>query len=137
MNPLNLVLPAACALFVFSASAADPAPTLMDPAEQKAWEAIAARFTSPPTVKTDTPKTAELAVSGLKADAKGGGSASITVDKTSGHVVEVGSNGAGFRDEEFANFAAFPELHALVLWHNSGGFTGTGLACRSSTSSIA
>ncbi len=126
MNPLNFAHFAVYALIV-SAAVADPAPTLRDPAEQRAWEAIASRFTSAPSVKTDTAKATELAVSGLKSDPKGGGSASISVDKTGGHVVEVTSNGAGFRDEEFANFAAFPELRGLTLWHNSG-FTGTGLA---------
>lgn len=92
----------------------EPSP-LRFPEEQAAWAAIAARFTQPPTVKSDSAKTTELAVSGLRADAKGGGSASILVDKSSGHVVEVTSNGANFRDEEFAHFAAFAELRALTL----------------------
>jgi len=127
MNPRNFALCAVSLLFVCSA-AADPAPALRDPAEQRAWEAIAARFTAAPSVKTDTAKATELAVAGLKTDPKGGGSASISVDKASGRVTAVISNGAAFRDEEFVHFAAFPELRGLTLWHNSGGFTGIGLA---------
>jgi hypothetical protein len=78
-------------------------------------------------VKSDNSKTTELAVTGLHGKAKSDGSASILIEKSSGHVVEVTSNGANFRDEEFAHFAAFTELRALTLWHNSD-FTGTGLA---------
>lgn len=113
-----------------TSSAADPVPALKDPAEQKAWDAIVARFASAPSVKTDTPKTTELAVTGLKNDPKGGAAtASITFDKSSGRVVAVTSNGAGISDAEMASFAAFPELQNITLWHNSGnGFTGTGLA---------
>jgi hypothetical protein len=105
---------------------AEPSP-LRVPEEQAAWAVIVARFTESPTVKSDGAKTTELAVAGLRGKAKGEGSASILVDKASGHVVEVTSNGANFRDEEFAHFAAFAELRALTLWHNSD-FTGTGLA---------
>lgn len=115
---------------------AEPAPVLKDAAEQKAWVTIAARFSSAPSVKTDTAKEMELAVTGLKSDPKQGGSASILVDKTGGHVVAVISNGAAFSDEEVAGFAAFPELRNLTLWHNgnnnassgTAGFTGVGLA---------
>jgi hypothetical protein len=108
-------------------AASAPVPTLKDPAEQKALEAILTRFSGTPTVK-DGPKGMEVAAAGLKDDPKGGGSASVAIDKASGHVLEVTSNGAKLRDEEVAAFAAFPELRGLTLWHNSGGFTGTGLA---------
>jgi hypothetical protein len=110
--------------------AADPTPALKDPVEQKAWAAIAARFASAPSVKADNTKTTEIAVTGLKNDPKGANAtASITVDKASGHVVQVTSNGAGISDAEMAAFAAFPDLQNITLWHNSGnGFTGTGLA---------
>src|SRR5205814_8581079 len=97
---------------------------------QRAWNAIAARFASAPSVKSDTPKTQEVAVTGLKDDPKGGAAmASITLDKASGRVAAVQSNGASISDAEMASFAAFPELSNITLWHNSGaGFTGTGLA---------
>lgn len=98
------------------------------PEEQAAWKAIAARFTEAPKVKTDSAKTQELAVSGLRTGKPGdAGSASVTVDKASGHVIAVTANGANFNDAEIASFAAFSELNNLALFHNSG-FTGSGLA---------
>lgn len=121
------------AAIVFSipvlSSAADlPA---FSPDEKKAWEAIAARFTSEPKIKTDNAKVIEIAVAGLKdADRKGeNGTASVTLSKATGKVVTVTSNAAKFTDDEVAGFSAFPELKALTLWHNSGpSFTGKGLA---------
>jgi len=103
---------------------------LKDAVEQKAWEGIAARFSSGPEVKTDNAKTLELAVSRLKGNPKGeNGTASVTMDKASGKVVTVTSNSVGFTDEEVAGFAVFANLKALTLWHNGGEkFTGVGLA---------
>lgn len=120
----------ACSFALVAPAVADPAPALKDPAEQKAWAAIAARFVSAPSVKTDAPKTTEIAVTGLKNDPKGDkATASVIVDKASGRVVAIVSNGAGISDAEMASFGAFPELGNITLWHNSGnGFTGTGLA---------
>jgi hypothetical protein len=123
MKTLKCLL-AVIALASVSQSAESP---LRLPEEQAAWAAIVARFTESPTVKSDSAKTSELAVTGLRGKAKGEGSASILIDKASGHVVEVTSNGANFRDDDFVHFAAFAELHALTLWHNSD-FTGAGLA---------
>lgn len=116
--------------FAVAVSLAADAPVLKDSAEQKAWAAITARFISPPTVKTDSPKTTEVAVTGLKNDPKGDkATASIIIDKASGRVSAVVSNGAGISDAEMASFGAFSELSNITLWHNSGnGFTGTGLA---------
>jgi hypothetical protein len=132
-----MFLPKFCLLAVYTYSfaaaigvAADPAPSaLKDPAEQEAWATIAARFTSAPNVKADSAKTTEIAVSGLKDDPKGGNAtASITIDKATGRVTQVTSNGAKFTDAEFASFAEFPDLGNITLWHNSGeGFKGTGL----------
>jgi hypothetical protein len=123
--------PVALFLFVFTAFAAraeDPF-TLKFPGEQKAWETIAARFSGTPTV-TKNRGTIEVAVKGLKGPKPSEtATASIRVDEASGHVIEVGSNGAAFTDDEFATFAQFPELRGLTLWHNHGaGFNGTGLA---------
>ena len=101
------------------------------PEEKKAWDAIVERFTSEPVVKAETSKTLEVAVSGLKKDPKKGenGTASVTLDKATGRVTTVTSNGAAFTDEELGGFAAFRSLRAVTLWHNSGeGFTGSGLA---------
>jgi hypothetical protein len=97
------------------------------PEEQAAWQAIAARFTEAPKVKTDSAKTVELAVSGVRAGKTPDGNASILVDKTSGHVTAIIANAANFNDDEIAGFAAFSELNNLTLYHNSG-FTGAGLA---------
>jgi hypothetical protein len=98
------------------------------PEEQAAWKAIAARFAEAPKVKADSAKTIELAVSGLRASTPlGAASASIAIDKASGHVVAVTANAANFSDDEISSFAAFSELNNLALFHNSG-FTGTGLA---------
>ncbi len=98
------------------------------PEEQAAWKAIAARFVEAPKVKADSAKTTELAVSGLRASTPpSAASASITIDKTSGHVVAVTANAANFSDDEISSFAAFSELNNLALFHNSG-FTGAGLA---------
>jgi hypothetical protein len=110
--------------------AADEIPALKDAAEQKAWEGIAARFSSEPKVKTDNAKTLELAVSGLKGKAKGeDGTASVTMEKASGKVTMITSNVAAFTDEEVAGFTVFKNLKSLTLWHNSGEkFTGVGLA---------
>jgi hypothetical protein len=102
--------------------------TLRFPEEQAAWKAMAARFTEAPKAKADSAKSVELAVSGLRGSTTpGGASASITVDKTSGHVTVVTANGANFSDAEIGSFAAFSELNNLALFHNSG-FTGAGLA---------
>jgi len=99
------------------------------PEEKKGWEAIAARFNDGVTVKKDRGVT-ELSVKGLKQAKQGdAAAASVRVDEASGHVFEVGSNGAHFTDAEFAIFAKFPEVRALTLWHNGGtDFNGTGLA---------
>jgi hypothetical protein len=102
--------------------------TLRFPEEQAVWKAIAARFTEPPKVKTDSAKTLELAVTGVRGSkTPDAGSASVTVDKSSGHVIAVTANAANFSDAEISAFAAFSELNNLTLYHNSG-FTGTGLA---------
>ncbi|MEA3210707.1 MAG: hypothetical protein QOE70_3764 [Chthoniobacter sp.] len=125
MKPLQFlitVLALSC-----SSLGGEPAAPLRFPEEQTAWTAMAARFSEEPTVKSDSSKTIELAVAGLRGKEKGAGSASILVDKATGHVVEVTSNAANFRDEEFAYFGTFTELRALTLWHNSN-FTGVGLA---------
>jgi hypothetical protein len=129
MNRLKYAPLVVAVFLASSALAADSVPTLKDQAEQAAWDTIAARFASAPSVKTDTAKTLELAVTGLKNDPKGGAAtASITLDKASGRVVAVTSNGAKISDAEMAGFAAFAELSNITLWHNSGaGFTGTGL----------
>jgi hypothetical protein len=104
------------------------APALKFPEEQSAWNTIAARFSGTPAVK-DGKTTTEIAVTGLKADPKAASAtASITIDKASGHVVGITSNAAKFSDEEFKLFASFPELKGITLWHNSGGFTGKGIA---------
>lgn len=98
------------------------------PEEQAVWKAIAARFTEAPKVKTDSAKSVELAVSGLRGSkTPDAGSASVTVDKASGHVIGITSNGANFNDDEIASFSAFSDLATLTLYHNSG-FTGAGLA---------
>ncbi len=137
MKPILFV---AISLFIPAAlHASDAGITLRHPEEQKAWERIAARFSSSPTVKTDNPKVLELAVSGLKSDQGKGesGTASITMDKASGRVTVVTSNVARFTDEEVAGFAIFTELRALVLWHNSGkDFTGSGLSALSGLKSL-
>ena len=69
----------------------------------------------------------ELHLANLRGKPGSTGTASILVDKNSGHVLEVTSNSAAFTDAEFALFASFPELRALTLWHN-GSFDGSGLA---------
>lgn len=108
---------------------AEPAAALKFPGEQRAWEQIAARFDGAPIAKPDGAKTTEVSVTGLKADPKAAAAtASVRIDNATGHVVAVTSNGAKFTDDEFAIFTGFPELTALTLWHNSGGFTGTGAA---------
>lgn len=109
----------AATLVAFHAARADEPAAIKFPAEQTAWNAVVARFGTTPEVKPG-PKTTEYGVQGK-------GSASIQVDKASGHVVVFVSNGANFTDEEFKYFAAFSELNNLTLWHNSG-FTGTGLS---------
>src|SRR5258708_1042911 len=126
MKNLLLILGAAAALLPAPAFA-DPSPALRLPEEQKAWAAIAARFTEGPEVKSDKPATMELHLANLRGKPGSTGTASILVDKTSGHVLEVTSNSAAFTDAEFALFASFPELRALTLWHN-GSFDGSGLA---------
>ncbi len=109
--------------------AKEPMYALPFPEERQAWEAIAARFNDGFT-ETRGRGIVELAVKGLKGPKPAEtATASIRVDEASGHVIEVGSNGAHFTDPEFANFAKFPELRALTLWHNGGAdFNGTGLA---------
>lgn len=129
-TPIVLCAAAFLGVSVFSSAAAEDLQSLK-PEEKKAWEEIAARFSSEQRVKTNNAKVLELAVSGLKTAKKGGetGTASVTVSKSSGHVVTVTSNVAAFTDEEFGIFVAFAELKALTLWHNSGPeFTGAGLA---------
>jgi hypothetical protein len=108
--------------------AADDSPVRF-PEEQAAWKAMAARFTEAPKVKADSAKTVELAVSGLRGSTppNTAATASIVVDKATGHVITVGGNGANFNDDELGSFAAFSELNNLALFHNSG-FTGAGLA---------
>src|SRR5258708_7558605 len=125
MKNLLLILAAATVFARLLTSAAAPAPALRFPDEQKSWAAIIARFTEGPEVKNDKPATMELHVANLRG--KSGGTASILVDKTGGHILEVTSNSAAFTDAEFALFASFPELRALTLWHN-GNFDGSGLA---------
>lgn len=129
----TVALALALAHFALPVRAADAPPPLKHADERAAWEQVAQRFTVAPALKNDSNKTFEVGVAGLKSDAKGGGTASIRVDKATGHVVEVTSNGAKFTDEEFALFAKFPELAALTLWHNGSNhgdpaFTGAGLA---------
>jgi hypothetical protein len=124
---LQSVVLAGLALFAVPAFAAE-VPQLKFPEEQTAWNAITARFISEPVVK-DGKISTEIAVTGLKSDSKAAtATASITIDKATGHVVGVTSNAAKFSDEEFKLFASFPELKSITLWHNSGGFTGKGIA---------
>jgi hypothetical protein len=129
MNLRHALAPVVLLALTCSLRAVDtgPVPKLPDPAEQKAWEAIAARFEGAPTLKSTNSKTLEIAVEGLKGDPKKGGSASITVDVAGGgHVVGVTSNGARFTDDEFELFAPFKELNTLTLWHNAPS-SGVGL----------
>src|SRR5688500_15485420 len=76
-------------------------PTAIPPGERAAWATIAGRFAETPSEKSASAKSLELAVAKLKSDPKGGGSASITIDKTYNRVVAVTSNGARFTDDEF------------------------------------
>ena len=114
------------------ARAADP---ILFPTERAAWDAIAARFADKPILADGKGKGATLRVEGLKGQKAGDGTASVQLDPA-GRVVNVTSNRAGFTNDEFKLFAAFPELAALTLWHNgkidpkarTSECDGTGLA---------
>jgi len=75
---------------------AETVPALKSPEEQTAWNAIAARFSGEPTERMQD--STDIAVTGLKADPKGAtATASMTIDKSTGHVVGVSSNAASQR----------------------------------------
>jgi hypothetical protein len=97
-----------------SVCAADP---MLPADEQAAWDAIAARFTDSPTTSHVPGKGITIKVTGLKSRSDGKGMASILIDST-GHVVNVTTDGAYFTNDEFKLFARFPDLASLTLWHN-------------------
>ena len=121
--------------FALPMRAADPADAIKSPTERAAWKEIADRFEGAQTLVPGKGKEVSIRVEGLKGQKPASGTASVQVD-ADGRVTNVTSNAAGFTNDEFKLFAAFPELTSLTLWHNgkidskakSSPHDGTGLA---------
>ncbi len=98
---------------------AEPALPLGNPEAAAAWKNIAGRFESGPELRRDRDgRIISARMKRLRRRAKGGGWVEIQIDPAAGEVVRLSADGAAFTNDELADFAAFPQLQSLKLFHN-------------------
>jgi len=94
-------------------------PVLPHSSENSAWLEIASRFQTLGTVVLAADgKPSSIKVEVLKGYDQSGSYCQVSLDKETGHVIGVQANLAGFHNDEFASFKAFPQLKSLKLFHN-------------------